>query len=319
MNHHVTDDAQSTIKTFMTIKNQVIGWYQFSGSDSGIIDFCNNKYKNSGKPILIIITNHNLMVNIQNNTLKLNGENLLNVRYTVEYFKSRIIFREAYEAELIDLVDNDLENHKRELNKIVNGLEEKVKCWDSERIQGMLFMCGYKFPDILDERTTDIAYVTFPESNISFIFLPITNQALYRYLINEKIKINFFITQRCQKISNEIDEFTKVKMEEMLSYKNIFQEIKLSDKHCYWNGMILQESKIEENNNEIIFSMIKAVECRNTIIIEFQILKNIMDIKISEKLEFWSIDRRNYFNTSPNKLEDVKCFENKKNNETPFK
>lgn len=241
MKRHVTADAQSTIKTFMTIKNQVIGWYQFSGSDSGIIDFCNNKYKNSEKPILIIITNHNLMVNIQNNTLKFNGEYLLNIPCNIRYFKNLITYREGNEAELIDVVDSNIVKYKNELNKIANGLEDKVKHWDSERIQGMLFMCSYKFIDILDESTTDIAYVTFPVSNISFLFLPVINQVFYRYLRNEKIKIDFFITQRCQKISNEIDEFTKMEMEEMLSYKNILEEIKLSDKYPISDNTLIWE------------------------------------------------------------------------------
>jgi hypothetical protein len=241
MSSDIKFDKCQTINSLITSKNQVIAWYPNIGNDDGFIDFCNSKYKNSEKPILIIITNKNLMVNVNNNTLKLNGENLMNVPCTVEYFKNRIMFREAYETELIDLVDNDFDHHRRELNKIVNGFEEKVKFWDSDRIQGMLFMCGYKFADILDESTTDIAYVTFPENNISFLFLPVINQVFYRYLNNEKIKIDFFITQRCQKISNEIDECTKMGMEEMLLHKNILEEIKLSDKYPILDNSLIWE------------------------------------------------------------------------------
>jgi hypothetical protein len=241
MNRNVTIYDLPIINALMKIKYQVVAWYPFTGNDTDFLDFCNNNDGNSKKTTLILFTNDNFQISSDKNTLKLNGKNLISIPCNIKYLKNRITYREGNEAELIDVVDSNIEKYKNELNKILMGFDDKVKCWDSERIQGMLFMCSYKFADILDESTTDCALVTFPKSNISFIFLPVNNHVLYSYLMNQKIKINFFITQRIKEISHKIDEFTKTEIEDMLSHKNILKEIKLSDKYPILDNSLIWE------------------------------------------------------------------------------
>jgi len=216
MNRYTNIHTQLTIGNLMAIQNQVVFWYPAVSLDDDFINFCNTNYGYSKKPTLMIITNNKVQISHKNNSLKIYGKSLIGIPCEIHYFKNRITYREGNETELIKEVDGDLEYYKKELKKLVCGLDEKINFWDSERLQGFLYLCGFKFKYILDEEITEIAYVTFPESNFSFLFLPLENHVFYTYLVVEKLKI---------------DGFKDKEMKELFLSNNILREINLPNNY----------------------------------------------------------------------------------------
>jgi len=237
MSRYIQNNQLNNIKTIITKKNQITVWYPFSGKLDRLIQFCNFNHGNFKNNMLILITNQNFQINHNKNTLKFQEKNIINRPCKINYFYDRIKYRQGSELELIEIINNNIEKYKKELNKQITGLEYKVKNWDSERIQGMLFMCNFKFEDVLDGSNTDYAFVSFQGSNVSFLILPVKKSIFYRFLINEKLKINLLISKRHYNTPNYFNNKTIYEFSlfnNILHKANSVVEYFIQENNIYW-------------------------------------------------------------------------------------
>jgi hypothetical protein len=180
---------ENALKTILTVRSRQDVWCLLQDFDE-IVAVCNSIENEFNEPTLVIATNEKIQVNCKKKMVSYKGEHLFKVPCVIECFKTRLSYRRGKERELVELVENDLDAYKLELKRLVSGIEPALKSWDSERVQGFLFVCGYQFVEVLSKRLTNFAYVTMPGSCQTFLILPVNIQLFCTYLVQEGLTLD---------------------------------------------------------------------------------------------------------------------------------